>query len=53
MVGTINTLFTKYEAVVRSKEAIVLLMVLLLLFFDFSLSVKAASHECVIRTGQP
>ena len=22
-------------------------------FFDFSLTVKAASHECVIRTGQP
>ena len=22
-------------------------------FFDFSLSVKAAPHECVIRTGQP
>ena len=21
--------------------------------FDFSLSVKAAPHECVIRTGQP
>ena len=24
-----------------------------LIFFDFSLSVKAVSHECVIRTGQP
>ena len=24
-----------------------------LLLFDFSLSVKAAPHECVIRTGQP
>ena len=23
------------------------------LFFDFSLTVKAAPHECVIRTGQP
>ena len=23
------------------------------IFFDFSLSVKAAPHECVIRTGQP
>ena len=23
------------------------------LFFDFSLNVKAAPHECVIRTGQP
>ena len=22
-------------------------------FFDFSLTVKAASHECVIRTSQP
>ena len=22
-------------------------------FFDFSLTVKAAPHECVIRTGQP
>ena len=22
-------------------------------FFDFSFSVKAAPHECVIRTGQP
>ena len=22
-------------------------------FFEFSLSVKAAPHECVIRTGQP
>ena len=21
--------------------------------FDFSLTVKAAPHECVIRTGQP
>ena len=24
-----------------------------ILFFDFSLTVKAAPHECVIRTGQP
>ena len=24
-----------------------------LLFFDFSLTVKTAPHECVIRTGQP
>ena len=24
-----------------------------LVFFDFSLTVKAAPHECVIRTGQP
>ena len=23
------------------------------LFFDFSLTVKAAPHDCVIRTGQP
>ena len=23
------------------------------LFLDFSLTVKAAPHECVIRTGQP
>ena len=23
------------------------------LFFDCSLTVKAAPHECVIRTGQP
>ena len=23
------------------------------IFFDFFLSVKAAPHECVIRTGQP
>ena len=23
------------------------------LFFDFSLTVEAAPHECVIRTGQP
>ena len=22
-------------------------------FFDFSLTVQAARHECVIRTGQP
>ena len=22
-------------------------------FYDFSLTVKAAPHECVIRTGQP
>ena len=22
-------------------------------FFDFSLTVKAAPHECTIRTGQP
>ena len=22
-------------------------------FFDFSLTVKAAPHECLIRTGQP
>ena len=22
-------------------------------FFDFSLTVKAVPHECVIRTGQP
>ena len=22
-------------------------------FFDFSLTVKAAPHECAIRTGQP
>ena len=26
---------------------------LFLLFFDFSLTVKAAPNECVIRTGQP
>ena len=25
----------------------------LTVFFDFSLTVKAAPHECVIRTGQP
>ena len=24
-----------------------------LVFFDFSLTVKAAPHECVIRTSQP
>ena len=23
------------------------------IFFDFSLTVKAAPHKCVIRTGQP
>ena len=23
------------------------------IFFDFSLTAKAAPHECVIRTGQP
>ena len=23
------------------------------IFFDFSLTVKAAPHECIIRTGQP
>ena len=23
------------------------------IFFDFSFTVKAAPHECVIRTGQP
>ena len=23
------------------------------IYIDFSLSVKAAPHECVIRTGQP
>ena len=23
------------------------------IFFDFSLTVKAVPHECVIRTGQP
>ena len=25
----------------------------LIIFFDLSLTVKAAPHECVIRTGQP
>ena len=25
----------------------------LYIFFDFSLTVKAAPHECLIRTGQP
>ena len=25
----------------------------MLIFFDFSLTVKAAPHECVIMTGQP
>ena len=25
----------------------------LTVFFDFSLTVKAVPHECVIRTGQP
>ena len=24
-----------------------------MIFFDFSLTVKVAPHECVIRTGQP
>ena len=24
-----------------------------ILFFDFSLTVNAVPHECVIRTGQP
>ena len=24
-----------------------------MVFFDFPLTVKAAPHECVIRTGQP
>ena len=28
-------------------------MISLLVFIDFSLTVKAAPHECVIRTGQP
>ena len=23
------------------------------IFFDFSVTVKAAPHECIIRTGQP
>ena len=26
---------------------------ILRIFFDFSLTVKAAPHECVFRTGQP
>ena len=25
----------------------------MVVFFDFSLTVKAVPHECVIRTGQP
>ena len=25
----------------------------MMVFFDFSLTVKAAPHECVMRTGQP
>ena len=24
-----------------------------MVFFDFSITVKAVPHECVIRTGQP
>ena len=28
-------------------------MGILHVFFDFSLTVKAAPHECEIRTGQP
>ena len=29
------------------------LYILVPVFFDFSLTVKAAPHECVIRIGQP
>ena len=28
-------------------------MLVLLVLLDFSFTVKAAPHECVIRTGQP
>ena len=28
-------------------------MTIFLILLDFSLTVKAAPHECVIRTGQP
>ena len=28
-------------------------LIVITIFIDFSLTVKAAPHECVIRTGQP
>ena len=42
--------------VARVVRVLVLFFVLFFVvhvFFDFSLTVKAAPHECVIRTGQP
>ena len=42
-----NDMMTKVN--LRIFYGIILLMVLL----DFSLTIKAAPHECVIRTSQP
>ena len=51
-----TTKFAIYAYVVQCDCILVLWSndsILVLLFFVFSLTVKAAPHECVIRTGQP
>ena len=44
----INLLLVLIQSEARSTD-----LRYLQVFFDFSLTVKAAPHECVIRTGQP
>ena len=58
----LNTVIQNLEAVYRLAHEILVLIAYAQkpplnahadVFFDFSLAVKAAPHECVIRTGRP
>ena len=48
-------LYRQYHRQFRERDDIIILVrpSLEYVFFDFSLTVKAAPHECVIWTGQP
>ena len=50
MMYAVIKLFTS-DVLFRMGERYYALVVMI--FFDFSLTVKAAPHACVIRTGQP
>ena len=45
-------LTTTPEYYIISRKNYYFFSILLSIYFDFSLTVKAAPHECVIRTGQ-
>ena len=59
---TIKLNFNSYQHIIQSKEMIKLMqkymslqfyLEFVMVWFDFKLTVKAAPHECAIRTGQP
>ena len=44
---------SKIKSLLASNELVAYAKHLLIVLLDFSLTVKAAPHECVIRTSQP